>query len=142
MRVSLFFLAFCSFLGLASECSAENTYRVYLVTEKINDQIVIGIAEEYQKSLNEYPVNGGYLYDFGVFLIPDIEDIDLSVRIYSQEQRRVRRATQYSDNQACNISTCQGFKFEKVESAATSTKNPDDLCRLHVTSCGRGAIIR
>jgi len=142
MRESFFLLILCSFWAFSGGCLAGNTYRVYLITEKINDPIFIGIGDEYQNSLREHPVDDGYLYDFGIFLIPNIEDIDLRVRIYSQEQRRLLRMPQYSDNQACNISVCQGFKFEKVESPATSTKNPDDLCKMHVTSCGRGPAIR
>lgn len=142
MRTLLSLYVYVSLLALSTQCTAENRYRVYFLTEKINDQIFIGIGDEFQKSLGELPIDNEHAYDFGVFTILNTDDIDLKVRVYSSEQRRVLRVPQYTPNQTCTISDCQGFQFVKTESPPTSTSDPNDLCRLHVTSCGRGPAIR
>jgi hypothetical protein len=141
MRISLLYFICCAF-ALADQCAAESRYRVYLVTEKFDGQMVIRIGDEYQKALDEYPYDDQYLYDFGVFDISNVYDIDLIAVIYYPEQRRVRLAPLYGGRPNCRISECQDFKFEETDAPPTSTKEPDDLCKLHVTSCGRGPIIR
>ncbi len=141
MRIGLLYLICCACF-VADRCSAESRYRVSLVTEKFDGQMFIRIGDEYQKALDEYPYNEKYLYDFGVFEISNINDVDLLAWIYYPNIRRVRLAPLYGGKPNCTVLECHHFFFLKTDAPATSTKDPDELCKMHVTSCGRGPVIR
>lgn len=123
-------------------CLAQNTYQINFIAEDTNNELRIGIDGAYQKALNKSSVSGGYLYDFGVFVIHDVENIDIKLFSYNREQRRVRLVPQHSSIRPCKVSACGDFKFIKTQSPATSFSDQRDICNNLGMGCPRGGYIQ
>ncbi len=126
----------------SSSCLAQNTYQINLIAEDTNNELRIGVDGAYQKALSENYVSGSYLYDFGVFVIPNSENIDIKLFSYNREQRRVRLVPQHSSIIPCKVSACGSFKFIKTQSPVTSFSDQRDICNNLGMRCPRGGYIR
>lgn len=143
MNENGFLISFVFSLSIwPGSCLAQNTYQINLITEDTNNELRIVVDGAYQKALDKNSVSGGYLYDFGVFVIPDVENIDIKLFSYNREQRRVRLVPQYSSIRPCKVSACGDFKFIKTQSPVTSFSDQYDICNNLGMRCPRGGYIR
>ena len=133
-HLALIWLLF-SFSTLSIAETESDVYQVTLKAPQSGLRLFVCINEECQKSLSHKKAQDEYIYDFGTFPVPNIKSIELKAFRYYPEKRRIRRAREQYVLGVCEISSCGSFNFTKANAPVTSTT---DLCRLGLSSCGRG----
>jgi hypothetical protein len=124
-----------SFSTLSIAETESDVYQVTLKSPQSDLRLFVCINEECQKSLSYKKAQDGYIYDFGTFPVPNIKNIELKAFRYYPEKRRIRRAREQYVLGVCDTSSCGSFNFTKAHAPVTSTT---DLCKLGLSSCGRG----
>ncbi len=112
-----------------------NVYQVTLRAEQSDMQLFVCINGECQKSLSNTKNQDEYIYDFGTFPVANNASVELKAWRYHPEARRMRRAPKHYAPGMCNITYCGSFNFTKTNAPVTSIT---DLCKLGLSSCGRG----
>jgi hypothetical protein len=112
-----------------------DVYQVTLRAEQSDMRLFICINGECQKSLSFRKNEDEYIYDFGTFPVPKSTNIEFNAWRHYPEIRRIRRTREHYTPGICNVTNCGSFRFTKTNAPVTSTT---DLCKLGLSSCGRG----